>query len=113
MGSNLAKLDSMWDKGTYMGVKGSTGEMIIGTESGVWKTRTVRRRPVEFRWNAMEVDKVKQVLWGRHASERDGEVIESRGGRGVGAGGDAAGREASRARGVECPEGVPREEGGL
>ena len=79
VGNNVAKLAVMWDKGTYLGVKGSTGEIIIGTENGVWRTRTVRRRPEEFRWDAAEVDKVKEVPWDRHVDKKDGEVIEPRG----------------------------------
>jgi hypothetical protein len=80
VGNNLAKLSVMWDLGTYLGVKGSTGEIIIGTESGVWRTRTVRRRPEELRWNAAEVDKVKEVPWDRHVNKKEDEVIEPRGG---------------------------------
>jgi hypothetical protein len=80
VGNNLAKLSVMWDFGTYLGVKGSTGEIIIGTEGGVWRTRTVRRRPEEFRWNAAEVDKVKGVPWDRHVNKKGDEVVEPGGG---------------------------------
>ena len=79
VGNNVAKLAVMWDKGTYLGVKGSAGEIIIGTENGVWRTRTVRRRPEEFRWDAAEVDKVKEVPWDRHVDKKGGEVTEPMG----------------------------------
>ena len=49
--SNLAKLAVLWDVGVYLGVKGSTGEIIIGNGDGVWRTRTseaaTRRAQVE------------------------------------------------------------------
>ena len=34
-GGPLAKLTCMWQDGIYLGVKGSTGEVIIGDEKGV------------------------------------------------------------------------------
>jgi hypothetical protein len=51
-GAHLGKLTCMWDDGVYLGVKSTTGELVIGTKSGVWRTRTVRRKPVEERWAA-------------------------------------------------------------
>ena len=41
-GGRLGKISSTWDDGIYLGVKGGTGEIIIGTIEGVWKTRTVQ-----------------------------------------------------------------------
>ena len=43
-GGPLGKLTCMWDDGIYLGVKGSTGEIIVGNEKGVWRTRAVRRK---------------------------------------------------------------------
>ena len=43
----------------YLGVKGSTSEIITGNGDGVWRTRTVRRRPEELRWRAEEIEKIK------------------------------------------------------
>ena len=40
----LGKLDTLWDGGVYLGV---TREIIVGNKKGVWKTRTVRRKPIE------------------------------------------------------------------
>jgi hypothetical protein len=42
----------MWDDGVFLGVKGSTGELIVGNEKGVWRTRTVRRKPEGERWES-------------------------------------------------------------
>ena len=45
----MGKLDSLWDDGVYLGVRGKSGEIIVGNGKGVWKTRTVRRKPIEER----------------------------------------------------------------
>ena len=45
----MDKLTCMWEDGIFLGVKGSTGEMIIGGERGVWRTKTIRRKP-EGEW---------------------------------------------------------------
>ena len=39
----------MWEDGIFLGVKGTTGEIIVGDKKGVWRTRTVRRKTVEER----------------------------------------------------------------
>ena len=36
----LGKLTSLWGDGLYSGVKGSSGEIIVGDAKGVWKCRT-------------------------------------------------------------------------
>ena len=74
VGSNLAKLAVLWDVGVYLGVKGSTGEIIIGSGDGVWRTRAVRWRPEELRWRAEEIEKIKGLPWD-HEGEKEGEVV--------------------------------------
>ena len=61
VGDNLAKLAILWEHGVYLGVKATTGEIIVGNAEGVWRARTVRRRPVEERWSAEAVEKIKGV----------------------------------------------------
>ena len=46
----LGKLDSLWSDGVYLGIKGKTGEIIVGDAEGVWRTRTIRRKPEAERW---------------------------------------------------------------
>ena len=75
VGSNLAKLAVLWDVGVYLGVKGSTGEIIIGSGDGVWRTRTVRRRPEELRWRADEIEKIKGLPWNHEGEKKEGEVV--------------------------------------
>jgi hypothetical protein len=76
VGNNLAKLAVLWDVGVYLGVKGSTGEIIIGNSDGVWRTRTVRRRPEELRWKAEEIEKIKGLPWNHGGEKKDGEVVK-------------------------------------
>ena len=75
VGSNLAKLAVLWDVGVYLGVMGSTGEIIIGNGDGVWRTRTVRRRPEELRWRAEKIEKIKELPWDHEGENKEGEVV--------------------------------------
>jgi len=76
VGNNLAKLSLMWEHGVYLGLKGTTGEVIVGDEKGVWRTRTVRRRPVEDRWSAEAVEKIRGVPWEKAEEKKEAEVID-------------------------------------
>ena len=40
-----------------------SGELIVGNRSGVWKTRTLRRKPSEDRWTQRAAEMVVGVLW--------------------------------------------------
>jgi hypothetical protein len=80
VGNNLAKLAVMWDTGIYLGIKGSTGEIIVGNGDGISRTRTVRRRPVEERWSAAEIEQIKGVPWERRGLPAEGDVLDPRGG---------------------------------
>ena len=55
----LGKLDSLW----HDGVRGKSGEIIVGNKKGVWKTRTVRRKPIEDRWTSSAPECVVGVPW--------------------------------------------------
>ena len=61
VGGALGKLSVMWGDGVFLGVKGKTGEFIIGDSAGVWKTRTVQRKPIGERWNAGSAEMVRWV----------------------------------------------------
>ena len=47
----LAKLDSLWSDGIFLGYRATSGEVVVGTERGVFRTRTVSRKPMEHRWD--------------------------------------------------------------
>ena len=71
--ANQRKDDSVWDDGVYLGVRGISGEIIVGTKEGVWKTRTVRRKPVEHRWCQSNVDMIGGVPWNSNGGAGDEE----------------------------------------
>ena len=50
IGNALGKLSLVWQDGVFLGIKGRTGEFIIGDEKGVWKTRAIQRKPCGERW---------------------------------------------------------------
>ena len=74
-GGPLGKLTCMWEDGSFLGVKGSTGEMIVGDEKGVWRTRTIRRKPEGERWSMENLEKIGGVPWGM-TKERPGDGEE-------------------------------------
>lgn len=77
-GGPLGKLTCLWNEGVYLGVKPTTGELIIGDERGVWRTRTTRRRCESERWAQENVKKIAGVPWKTHPddSNADGEDLK-------------------------------------
>ena len=77
VGNQLAKLTSLWEDGIFLGVKGSSGEFIIGNKLGVWKTRTMMRRPEEERWHVENLQLVGGVPWRTSEEDKnaDGEAL--------------------------------------
>lgn len=65
-GGPLGKLTCMWEDGIYLGIKGSTGDIIVGDKRGVWRTRTTRRKT-----DGGKVDKIKFGICGRSTMEDD------------------------------------------
>lgn len=79
-GEGLSKLQVTWADGVFLGIKGTTGEVFVGTPEGCFKTRTVQRKPLDERWRAEEIRAVAGVPW-RSSEEdphADGEKLESR-----------------------------------
>jgi hypothetical protein len=73
-GGPLGKLSCMWDDGIYLGVKGTTGEMIVGNKEGVWRTRTVRRKTLQERWTRENLEMIGGVPW--QMGEQEGEDLK-------------------------------------
>jgi hypothetical protein len=75
----LGKLSTLWDDGVCLGVRGKSGEIIVGNSKGVWKTRTVQRKPKQERWRSENLDVVVGVPWLRHDDDpnADGEKVET------------------------------------
>ena len=71
----IGKLASVWEDGVYLGIRAVSGEVIVGTSEGVWRTRTIRRKPMETRWDPDNSLKVGGVPWKTSADdEGDGMV---------------------------------------
>ena len=77
-GGALGKFTCLWEDGVYLGLRGSSGELIVGDEKGVWRTRTIQRKPVQTRWGQQEIEKVRWVPWAKNEDdpEIDGEKME-------------------------------------
>ena len=67
----LGKLSSTWRTGVYVGVRGRSGEIVVQDSTGTWRTRTVRRRPLEERWDAKYADEVVKVPWVKADGKED------------------------------------------
>jgi len=70
----IGKLASVWQDGIYLGIRAVSGEIIVGTEEGVFRTRTVRRKPIETRWNEENTLKVGGVPW-KTSPEDEGDEV--------------------------------------
>ena len=49
-------MTSLSEDGILLGVMGKSGELIIGDGKGVWKTRTVHRKPATERWDPKTIE---------------------------------------------------------
>ena len=78
-GGNLGKLTCLWEDGVYLGIKATTGEIVIGTKKGIWRTRSVRRKPIELRWKTENMEMVGGVPW---RMSEDDEKVDGEGLRG-------------------------------
>ena len=67
-----------WEDGIFLGVKGSSGECIVGDGNGVWKTRTLMRRPLEEKWDKGALGLVGGVPWrvNHDDPKADGEAMK-------------------------------------
>ena len=60
---NPKKAESLWREGTFLGVRGRTGEVYVAVSGGeVIKCRTIRARPEKERWNSDRVLEVKDTV---------------------------------------------------
>ena len=76
-GGALGKLSSTWTDGVFLGVRGRSGEIIIGTKTGVWKARSIQRKPLDARWLPELMDMVRHPPWrcSDDDPEADGEAL--------------------------------------
>ena len=76
-GGALGKLSVAWSNGVFLGVKGRSGEISVSESSGVWKTRTVQRRPIGDRWDVKNAEQIQFAPWKAHWEDEkaDGDVL--------------------------------------
>eukprot|EP00439_Symbiodinium_sp_Y106_P050455 s7386_g6.t1 len=59
----IPKGGSQWFSGVYLGKDTEADEVILGNANGVFKVRTVKRKPPSQQWNAVGVTKMLSVPW--------------------------------------------------
>ena len=57
--TELGKYEDRWQDGTYLGFDMRSGEYIVGTDEGVFRSGAVRRRPIDERWSRDMIEKIK------------------------------------------------------
>ena len=58
------KLQSRWASGIWLGIWDESSEIIIGTNEGCIKVRTVRRKGTDTeRWNVVQIQEMKGTPW--------------------------------------------------
>ena len=62
-GDSVDKLEARFEEGIWLGVESRTGEIRVGTPSGVVKSRTIRRRIEAERWNAAAAQEITGTPW--------------------------------------------------
>ena len=78
LGGALGKLTSLWEDGIFLGIMGKSGELVIGDGKGVWKTRTVHRKPPGERWDPKTIELVRHPPWRTSDDDpnADGEMLK-------------------------------------
>lgn len=78
-GPFLKKLEAKWQFGLLVGIKKTSGEVMIANEDGTMKVAgTIRRVPAETRWEIANLDWVKHVPWnlGKEDNAADGDAAD-------------------------------------
>ena len=74
----IGKLASVWQDGVYLGIRAVSGEIIVGTGEGIFRTRTVRRKPLETRWSNENTLMIGGVPW-KTSPEEEGDGLPLKG----------------------------------
>ena len=69
IGPDLNTWDDKWAVGVFLGVRTHSNEIYVGTNTGVVKCRTIRRRPVGERWSAELLNSCRGLPWEPNPSE--------------------------------------------
>ena len=74
-GGRLEKLKCKWEEGIFAGIYERTGELLVMTEGGVFRTRNIRRRAPSERWNKELLAKVTGLPWATRPGSGEREVL--------------------------------------
>ena len=79
VGNALAKFTCLWSDGIYLGICGKSNELIIGDKAGIWRTRSIQRRPLSERWSSGSAVAFTGVPWRTSDDDMDadGEKMEA------------------------------------
>ncbi len=53
----------MWLHGVWLGLRPESGEVLVGTPVGVFKARSIKRKPFENRWGAQQIKSISGTPW--------------------------------------------------
>ena len=58
------KVRSRWSSGIWLGIREESGEVIVGTDKGVIKVRTIRRKGSDNeRWDLVQLNEMRGTPW--------------------------------------------------
>ena len=61
--------------GTWIGIGDDTDEHLVATAEGIFKTRTVRRRPADVRWDASAINTIRGLPWTPYRETTDDTTV--------------------------------------
>ena len=68
-------MQSRWATGRWCGIRDETNEVMIGTQEGIIKVRTIRRKGSnEERWNITQLENMKGTPWDPTPASQDMEI---------------------------------------
>ena len=69
------KIDAKWSEGTWLGIKMESDEVIIGTDHGVFRTRSIKRKPADRRWDSDAIRKISGTPWKPYAHTDEDRIL--------------------------------------
>ena len=67
----VASVEPRWEDGIFLGVSDRSDELYVGTERGMHKVRTVRRREAKERVDLTFLNSVSAIRWDEPKKVRD------------------------------------------
>jgi hypothetical protein len=67
----MEKINARWEHGIFVGIRKRSNEIWIAIKDSVIAVRSVKRLPVERRWNVENLEWVNRVPWNKYKDARD------------------------------------------